>query len=278
MRARAEQKDVGSVARRAARSRRPAPTPPAARQPRLERDQVHAASGGVEIRVRRADGDARSRCRQRHRDRPGEEERVFERFYRSPGAVTPGPGHGLGLFIAQASRRRTAGGSRRRIAAAAARLPARAAAQQRPVGRPRSRAGARRMSGRRSSVAEDDEDILLLVATRLKRDGFDVSRRATGTRRSRSLASGGPGRGARHRHARPRRDRGVRQIRADDELRAMQHLLLTAKAQESDVRRGFEAGADAYVRKPFSPAELSAKVPARARRRAACRPRRRIGP
>ena len=37
-------------------------------------------------------------------------------------------------------------------------------------------------------------------------------------------------------------------------------LLLTAKAQESDVRRGYEAGADAYVRKPFSPAELSKRV------------------
>jgi DNA-binding response OmpR family regulator len=37
-------------------------------------------------------------------------------------------------------------------------------------------------------------------------------------------------------------------------------LLLTAKAQESDVRRGYEAGADAYVKKPFSPAELASKV------------------
>jgi DNA-binding response OmpR family regulator len=37
-------------------------------------------------------------------------------------------------------------------------------------------------------------------------------------------------------------------------------LLLTAKAQESDVRRGYDAGADAYVKKPFSPAELAARV------------------
>jgi two-component system phosphate regulon response regulator PhoB len=37
-------------------------------------------------------------------------------------------------------------------------------------------------------------------------------------------------------------------------------LLLTAKAQESDVRRGYDAGADAYVKKPFSPADLSARV------------------
>jgi DNA-binding response OmpR family regulator len=52
----------------------------------------------------------------------------------------------------------------------------------------------------------------------------------------------------------------LEQIRADDELRGTLVLLLTAKAQESDVRRGYEAGADAYVRKPFSPAELSKRV------------------
>lgn len=110
-------------------------------------------------------------------------------------------------------------------------------------------------------VAEDDEDILLLVATRLKRDGFDVVTARTGDE---ALAL-----------ARERRpvvavlDIGmpppdgievVKQIRADAELRTMQLLLLTAKAQEADVRRGFEAGADAYVRKPFSPADLSARV------------------
>jgi DNA-binding response OmpR family regulator len=110
-------------------------------------------------------------------------------------------------------------------------------------------------------VAEDDEDILLLVATRLKRDGFDVVTARTG---GEALAL-----------ARERRpvvavlDIGmpppdgievVKQIRADIELRTMQLLLLTAKAQEADVRRGFEAGADAYVRKPFSPADLSARV------------------
>jgi DNA-binding response OmpR family regulator len=117
------------------------------------------------------------------------------------------------------------------------------------------------MSRRLVLVAEDDEDILLLVATRLKRDGFDVVTARSGDE---ALAL-----------ARERRpdvavlDIGmpppdgievVRRIRADSELRSMQLLLLTAKAQESDVRTGFEAGADAYVRKPFSPAELSERV------------------
>jgi DNA-binding response OmpR family regulator len=33
-------------------------------------------------------------------------------------------------------------------------------------------------------------------------------------------------------------------------------VLLTAKAQEP-MRRGYETGADAYIKKPFSPTELS---------------------
>ena len=39
-------------------------------------------------------------------------------------------------------------------------------------------------------------------------------------------------------------------------------LFLTAKAQESDVQRGFAAGGNDYVVKPFSPRELSTRIDA----------------
>jgi DNA-binding response OmpR family regulator len=39
-------------------------------------------------------------------------------------------------------------------------------------------------------------------------------------------------------------------------------IMLTAKAQENDVERGFELGADDYVIKPFSPRELARRVTA----------------
>ena len=39
-------------------------------------------------------------------------------------------------------------------------------------------------------------------------------------------------------------------------------LLLTARVQEADVAQGFEAGADDYLKKPFSPQELRARVQA----------------
>ena len=110
-------------------------------------------------------------------------------------------------------------------------------------------------------VADDDDDILLLVTTRLRRDGFNV---VSASRGDEALAVA--------REHKPRLavlDIGMpgldglevlEQIRADDELRGMLVLLLTAKAQESDVRRGYDSGADAYIKKPFSPADLSTRV------------------
>jgi len=110
-------------------------------------------------------------------------------------------------------------------------------------------------------VADDDEDILLLVTTRLERDGYEVVSAARGDS-ALELA----------RERRPQLavlDVGMpgldgfevlERIRADELLQGTRVLLLTAKAQESDVRRGYDAGADAYVKKPFSPAELSARV------------------
>jgi len=110
-------------------------------------------------------------------------------------------------------------------------------------------------------VADDDDDILLLVTTRLRRDGFDVVAARTGDE---ALAL------AKERHpavavldiGMPGLDglEVLQRIRADDDLAGTRVLLLTAKAQESDVRRGYDAGADGYVRKPFSPTELSARV------------------
>jgi DNA-binding response OmpR family regulator len=110
-------------------------------------------------------------------------------------------------------------------------------------------------------VADDDDDILLLVTTRLRRDGFEVVAARDGdealalVREQRPhvavLDIGMPGLDGLE---------VLAQIRADEELSNTRVLLLTAKAQESDVRRGYTAGADAYVRKPFSPADLSARV------------------
>jgi DNA-binding response OmpR family regulator len=49
-------------------------------------------------------------------------------------------------------------------------------------------------------------------------------------------------------------------IRADPELRGIQVMVLTSSDQQSDIDAGILAGADYYLTKPFSPADLIARV------------------
>jgi two-component system, OmpR family, response regulator MtrA len=49
-------------------------------------------------------------------------------------------------------------------------------------------------------------------------------------------------------------------LRADPATADLPVVLLSARAQESDVAGGYEFGASKYIRKPFSPRELKAAV------------------
>lgn len=110
-------------------------------------------------------------------------------------------------------------------------------------------------------VAEDDEDILLLVATRLTRDGYEVVTARSGAEALDLLHERRPELAVLDIGMPPPDGLEiVRHVRGDADLHDTRLLLLTAKAQESDVRRGLDAGADAYISKPFSPADLSARV------------------
>ncbi|HEY1161832.1 MAG TPA: response regulator [Candidatus Dormibacteraeota bacterium] len=52
----------------------------------------------------------------------------------------------------------------------------------------------------------------------------------------------------------------LRSIKADPHLKTTKVILLTSKAQESDVEEGLIAGADFYLTKPFSPLDLLTRV------------------
>jgi DNA-binding response OmpR family regulator len=109
--------------------------------------------------------------------------------------------------------------------------------------------------------ADDDEDILALVALRLERAGFEVVSAVDGDA---ALAI------ARQRRPAlavldvmmPKRTgyEVLAELRADASLAGLKVILLSARVQESDVERGFDAGADAYLPKPFKAPDLVDKV------------------
>ena len=51
-----------------------------------------------------------------------------------------------------------------------------------------------------------------------------------------------------------------RKIREDEAMAELPIIMLTAKAQASDIQTGFSTGATDYVVKPFSPRELLSRV------------------
>jgi DNA-binding response OmpR family regulator len=52
----------------------------------------------------------------------------------------------------------------------------------------------------------------------------------------------------------------VQALKAEEATRTIPVILLSAKAQGSDVRGGLDAGADDYVTKPFEPLDLIDRV------------------
>jgi DNA-binding response OmpR family regulator len=112
-------------------------------------------------------------------------------------------------------------------------------------------------------VVDDNPDVCELVAYKLQQTGFEVRRAKDGNAALREVAAQPP-------------DLVLLDImmpgtsglevlqrwRADDATATLPVILLTAKAQEKDVERGFELGADDYVVKPFSPRELVHRVTA----------------
>jgi DNA-binding response OmpR family regulator len=112
-------------------------------------------------------------------------------------------------------------------------------------------------------VADDDEDILELITFRLERSGYIVVQARDGEE-AWNLAQAEPPDLAVLDVMMPKLDgfELTRRLRAKPETERVPIILLTARAQDADVQQGFDAGADDYLRKPFSPQELRARVQA----------------
>jgi DNA-binding response OmpR family regulator len=110
-------------------------------------------------------------------------------------------------------------------------------------------------------AADDDADILALVAFRLERSGYTVLQSRDGEEALSLARSASPDLAVLD-VMMPKLDgfELTRRLRADEATSGIPIILLTAKAQDGDVERGFDVGADDYIRKPFSPQELRARV------------------
>ena len=110
-------------------------------------------------------------------------------------------------------------------------------------------------------IADDDPDIRALVGFRLEAAGCNVMRAADGEEALRLAEETTPDVCVLD-VMMPKLDGlGVtRALREHVETKGVPILLLTARAGDEDVARGYEAGADDYLRKPFSPQELASRV------------------
>ncbi len=123
------------------------------------------------------------------------------------------------------------------------------------------------MAGERILVVDDERDILELIKFNLEREGFEVHTVDSGEA---ALAQAS------------RIDPDVmvldlmlpgvdgtevcRRIRSSSLTAQIPIIMLTARAEDADIVRGLETGADDYITKPFSPKVLVARIRAALRR------------
>jgi CheY-like chemotaxis protein len=106
-------------------------------------------------------------------------------------------------------------------------------------------------------VVDDDDVIRQLICVNLELEGFQVHTAVDGQDALEQVKQVRP-------HVvtldimMPRLDgwEAATRLRADPETAGIRVILLSARAQEADLRRGDRIGVDAYLTKPFDPDEL----------------------
>jgi DNA-binding response OmpR family regulator len=110
-------------------------------------------------------------------------------------------------------------------------------------------------------VADDDPDILMLITLTLERDGYEVVGAMDGFGAFDAAVERLP-----HLVLLDMMMPGIdgcevtRRLRAEQTTKDLPIVIVTAFAEESQAAKALAAGADAYLKKPFSPRELLAKT------------------
>jgi len=110
-------------------------------------------------------------------------------------------------------------------------------------------------------VADDDRDILDLVVFKLSQAGYDVVGVSDGVAALAAIEAEPPRLAILDVMMPGLSGLDVlRKVRANEAIKGLDVILLTARARDSDVDAGFATGATDYVIKPFSPRELLHRV------------------
>ena len=110
-------------------------------------------------------------------------------------------------------------------------------------------------------IADDESSIRLLVHATIESDDFVVMEASNGAEAWALIQQHKPGLVLLDVQMPGRSGLEVlRLIKADPDLKPTRVILLTSKAQETDVEVGLMAGADFYLTKPFSPLDLLTRV------------------
>jgi len=110
-------------------------------------------------------------------------------------------------------------------------------------------------------IADDDTDILDLVVFKLTQAGFDAVPVTDGVAALAAIEANPPRLAILDIMMPGLSGLDVlRKVRANQAIRDLDVILLTARARDTDVDTGYASGASDYVIKPFSPRELLHRV------------------
>jgi len=106
-------------------------------------------------------------------------------------------------------------------------------------------------------AVDDEKHIVRLVQINLEKEGYEVATASTGREALERVSDFQPDLIVMD-VMMPEMDgfEALKKLKENPETRDIPVIMLTAKAQDADVFRGWQSGADLYLTKPFNPAEL----------------------
>ena len=128
----------------------------------------------------------------------------------------------------------------------------------RPGGKMPATKEAPSVAGKRVLVVDDDRVIQQLLEVNLELEGYQVAGTASDGQEAIAMAAELKPDLILLDIMMPKMDglEVCRHLKADPKLSKIPIVLLSARAQDMDIREGLEIGADAYLTKPFDPVEL----------------------